>query len=157
MTWAEARSFCQTDAPGEGDLASIHDKATNDFLTTLTTEYSLIGGTDEGSEGVWRWSDGSSWDYENWHSGEPNNAGGGQQVALKVAQKYTDTGTWDDGYDYRNYPFICQSKTSVPTATTQTTTTISPTSTTATTTTTTSSTTTSGKELIRGKVCFPFF
>ena len=103
LNWNEARSFCQTDAPGKGDLASIHDKATNDFLQTLTTEYSFLGGTDEGSEGVWRWSDGSPWDYENWSPGQPDNAAGRQPYALKYS-----TGKWDDGYAGAN-PFICQS------------------------------------------------
>ena len=24
-------------------------------------------------EGVWQWSNGDPWSYENWHAGEPNN------------------------------------------------------------------------------------
>ena len=102
MTWKEARRTCQANAPGEGDLASIHDQATNDFLHTLTTEYSFIGGTDEGSEGVWRWSDGTPWDYENWSRGQPDNLKGSQHYLLMFS-----TGKWDDGWDGA-HPFICQ-------------------------------------------------
>ena len=33
-----------------------------------------LGGSDQEQEGVWRWADGSSWDYNNWRNrtGEPN-------------------------------------------------------------------------------------
>ena len=43
MNWTDARAFCQATAPYNGDLASVPDQATNDFLTTLTTERVLIG------------------------------------------------------------------------------------------------------------------
>ena len=36
LPWTEARAHCQGLSAG-GDLASVPDQATNDFLTTLTT------------------------------------------------------------------------------------------------------------------------
>ena len=90
---------------GNGDLASIPDKATNDFLITLTTAYTWIGATDADSEGVWRWSDGTPWGYENWN-GEPDNAGNKQHYG---AINWGRAGLWDDGYVDAFYPFICES------------------------------------------------
>ena len=43
-TWTAARAFCQAQTPHSGDLASVSDQDTNDFLTTLTNETVWIGG-----------------------------------------------------------------------------------------------------------------
>ena len=75
---------------------------------TSTTEYCFIGGTDAGSEGVWRWSDETPWDYDNWARGQPDNRKGSQHYLLKFS-----SGKWDDGWDGAN-PFICQSTPGIP-------------------------------------------
>ena len=49
-----------------GHLASIHSKAEDDFLVSLSTSSFWIGGTGTGYPGDWTWSDGSSWDYTHW-------------------------------------------------------------------------------------------
>ena len=43
-TWSAARAHCQAQTPHSGDLASVPDQDTNDFLTTLTNETVWIGG-----------------------------------------------------------------------------------------------------------------
>ena len=40
-TWTEAQTFCHAFG---GELASVPDKGTNDFLAQLTTEEAWIGG-----------------------------------------------------------------------------------------------------------------
>ena len=106
MTWDAARSFCWTSAHHGGELASVPDQATNDFLTTLTSDRAWIGGTDEGSEGDWRWSDGTPWSYDSWKVKEPNNAGGSQHYSVI---NYKGIGNWDDERGWNKMPFICQS------------------------------------------------
>ena len=110
LPWTEARAYCQ-DLSAGGDLASVPDQATNDFLrkhvTTVPTVPSWIGATDEGSEGSWRWSDGSAWGYENWAPGNPDNFNSNQHHALFNWGQ--GSGLWDDADDYWAYPFICQS------------------------------------------------
>ena len=55
------------------NLASIPDKKTNEFLSSLTKENAWIGGYRNESE-HWTWSDGSQWTgYENWFDDQPSN------------------------------------------------------------------------------------
>ena len=91
----EARASCQanTPAPYNGDLASVPDQATNDFLTTLTTDLVWIGGNDIDTEGTWVWSDGTPWNYDSWRPGEPTNTNGEEDG---LVLNYGETGLWND-------------------------------------------------------------
>ena len=70
--WAAGRTACQSLG---GDLASIHSAAENAAVLAVIPQSAApwIGATDAVSEGTWRWSDGTPWDYSNWLPGEPNN------------------------------------------------------------------------------------
>ena len=104
-TWVEARSFCLSVAQTNGDLASIPDQATNEFLTTLSTDISYIGASDAESEGTWKWSDGTPWGFQNWAPGEPNNNGGSGHFG---AINFNGVGLWDDDSEFVPRPFFCQ-------------------------------------------------
>ena len=106
MTWDAARRFCQSSAHHGGELASVPDQAANVFLTTLTSARAWIGGTDEGSEGDWRWSDGTPWSYDSWKVNEPNNLWGSQHYSVI---NHKGIGNWDDERGWEKMPFICQS------------------------------------------------
>ena len=104
MDWSEANDLCKA-TKLISTLASIPDDTTNDFLTTLTTEKAWIGGyrKSDGSWGVW--TDGSTWGYTNWRSGQPNNKEGNQNY---VVLNYKETGKWnDEESDGRRY-VLCQ-------------------------------------------------
>ena len=101
IMWVEARNFCLS-LPNIGDLVSIPDQATNEFLTTLSTDISYIGASDAETEGTWKWTDGTTWGFENWAPGEPNNYGGPQNFAV-----IRNTGLWDD-VGYETLHFFCQ-------------------------------------------------
>ena len=101
--WADARTFCLSFNESKGDLVSIPDQFTNDFLTTLSSSRSWIGASDAVYEGDWRWNDGTAWRYESWTANEPNNAGHDQNYAL-----INHLGHWNDEYASAELPFFCQ-------------------------------------------------
>ena len=104
-----ARAECREEH--EGDLASVPDQDTNNFLASLTTSRVWIGGHDSDQEGTWAWSDGTPWDFQNWASGEPGNHNNvTDQDYLYI--NYQSAGLWDDaGTEFRT-GFICQQETS---------------------------------------------
>ena len=80
LSWDDARAYCQENVPYNiGDLASIPDAGTNDFLQTLIQDaYIWVGGLrndSTNSTSTWTWSDGTPWDEQNtfWFDGQPNN------------------------------------------------------------------------------------
>ena len=86
-------------------LASVSNKITNDFLSSLTSERAWIGGS-KSSDGSWSWTDGSKWTgFVSWDDGEPNNLGG---VEDKLETNYGGSGLWNDIYDWIELGHICQ-------------------------------------------------
>uniref|UniRef100_A0A8C9ZB70 C-type lectin domain-containing protein n=1 Tax=Sander lucioperca TaxID=283035 RepID=A0A8C9ZB70_SANLU len=78
-SWVDAEvHFCK--AAG-GNLASVHSEEEHVFLRTFINQVtgenqtSWIGGFDSVQEGVWMWSDGSTFDYKQWGAGEPSSGG----------------------------------------------------------------------------------
>jgi regenerating islet-derived protein 4 len=62
-SWNNAENDCATYG---AHLTSIHSKAEDDFVYSLSTSDFYIGAYYGG--GFWRWSDGSAWNYTNWYS-----------------------------------------------------------------------------------------
>ena len=73
LSWTGASKQCQKISSSKsGDLASAPDEQTNYFLSLLTHKRGLLGGF-KNDEGDWSWSDGSAWQYELWHEGQPSD------------------------------------------------------------------------------------
>ena len=104
-TWTDARSFCLSVGQTNGDLASIPDHTTNEFLTTLSTKISYIGASDLNLKGTWIWTDGTPWNFEKWAPGQPDNNNGPQNF---VTINYHGVGLWDDDTETYPRPFFCQ-------------------------------------------------
>jgi hypothetical protein len=128
MTWPKARAYCQANFK---ELASIHDKASNDYIAQLClSNLASLGGVRNGGGACWVgandiktentmiWSDGTSIDFSDWHKGEPNNVKSRDvHGVLKeedvveyrlVAGGLQGKGAWNDNRDDRMYPFICE-------------------------------------------------
>ncbi len=75
-----------------GHLAKITSAALNDSLFAATNGYVWIAGTDEETEGTWKFDNCEVLPYFNFHSGEPNNFGDGED--------YLELATTGDWYDY---------------------------------------------------------
>ena len=75
FTWAEAKA----DAEQRGaHLATvIHAREWTDLKAVLGEQLNgknlWLGGTDEGTEGSWRWITGEKWSFTNWRVNEPGN------------------------------------------------------------------------------------
>lgn len=128
MNWQAAREFCTQKG---GYLAVISSQSENTFIKTrfasLTPNHGTwLGGSDEASEGTWKWIKNQKWIYSNWSPGEPNNfyfdmTDSGQPNLLPEFGQgehylimYKD-GTWNDGlsvnrgtYDYQPMSSLCE-------------------------------------------------
>ncbi|KAK6291612.1 hypothetical protein J4Q44_G00373960 [Coregonus suidteri] len=73
-TWPEAERKCLLLG---GNLASVHSLPQYRFLQSLIQESRVqrtwIGAYDAMKEGLWLWSDGSRFNYQNWAPGQPSN------------------------------------------------------------------------------------
>lgn len=106
MSWSDAHHFA---AAVGGYLATATSSEENKWLADTFGTAALgrklwLGGTDEGTESFWRWTNGEGWRFEHWNSPEPNNNGGSEHaLALKP------DGWWIDanGYDL-NLPFVVE-------------------------------------------------
>ena len=71
-------------------------------------ENAYFGFSDESSEGNWKWVNGTSTSYTNWHSGEPSNQDGIEHYAM-FYENFQD-GTWNDadGIIDAGCAYICE-------------------------------------------------
>ena len=87
QSWPQARKTCQVYVPANGDLASVPNSATNDFLRKLSAvpgaEFVWLGGEKTG--GVWQWSDGTPWGFDAWSAGQPSAGSGVNSVCLSLS------------------------------------------------------------------------
>ena len=108
MAWQEAQEHCQM--VSGGDLASIPDEDTNRFLQTLTKENADVwvgGHRSSGNGEEWMWSDGTSWQFNNWFQGQPDNLGG---VQTHLSFNFDNSGHWDDDFAFEEKSFLCSHK-----------------------------------------------
>ena len=76
VTWHQAKQ--QAEDMG-GHLATLTSDAENTYVYDNFGEAGAwLGGTDEDSEGTWRWVTGEPWGYTRWHSVQPDNASSGE-------------------------------------------------------------------------------
>uniref|UniRef100_A0A8C9ZFB4 C-type lectin domain-containing protein n=1 Tax=Sander lucioperca TaxID=283035 RepID=A0A8C9ZFB4_SANLU len=94
-----------------GSRCFIHSEEEHVFLRTFINQVSgankvtWMGGFDSVQEGVWMWSDGSTFNYKHWGAGEPSN-GGGVENCLEM--NYNDN--WNDAPCNLIFPFLCSKK-----------------------------------------------
>ena len=109
ITWQQAERRCEWKG---GHLAVIESSTENFLLYSAMKakgyENAYFGYSDKSSEGNWKWVNGTSTAYTNWHSGEPNNQDGIEHYAM-FYEKFQD-GTWNDadGIIDAGCAYICE-------------------------------------------------
>lgn len=95
-TWFDAEAAARA---WGGHLVTIGDVLENAFVQSAFSSYGnvWIGLSDEAQHGSYVWSSGDPLTYTNWSSGQPNNAGSRDYVALQ------GDGTWADFAASANY------------------------------------------------------
>ncbi|KAI4886172.1 hypothetical protein NFI96_009599, partial [Prochilodus magdalenae] len=79
-SWSDSRQDCRQRG---ADLVTIKSREEQDFTKMLTQgEKVWIGLTDQDTEGVWRWVDGSALTTGFWRSGEPNSRVGDEDCVV---------------------------------------------------------------------------
>ncbi|KAI8778039.1 lymphocyte antigen 75 [Biomphalaria glabrata] len=107
--WHGGRKYCESLG---ANLPSIHSRLENDFLNRIAIEYGVyeiwIGLHDSSQETVFEWTDGTSYNFQRWLAGEPNN----YRSSEDCVELYY--GNWND--DNCNYvrPYVCVKKLGVP-------------------------------------------
>ena len=96
----EAESHCQSEG---GHLASVTSEEEHRMVAAVAEYKVWIGGSDQEEEGVWRWSDGSKWDYHRWLLGDGKQGGMRNCVKLEGGQGYMM-----DADCTNSQPLICQ-------------------------------------------------
>jgi len=108
LPWPEAKKRCEEMG---GHLVSITSPQEQKFVCSLIAQSGIpvdrrsaipgqwvewqdkfwLGGTDEGSEGRWRWVDGSPWEYALWAPKQPDGDGDFLNICPHLG------GSWNDG------------------------------------------------------------
>lgn len=102
MTWGDARDYCESRG---GELACVTSEAEWAQAKSLMDQSGCsvfwIGGV-RSSSGGFAWLDGSTWDYQQWASGEPNNDGGGEDC-VAVLKSHGSYAWYDVPNDVSSY------------------------------------------------------
>ena len=99
----DAEIACQDQG---GHLASIHSSEEQNFLmqTFNPSDAVWIGAVDTDHNGAWEWTDGSTFDFSNWVSGQPD----GKQYYAYMDCNDSPSGQWKDYYYNVHQQYICQ-------------------------------------------------
>jgi len=109
-TWDWAEQFCLKKG---AHLASVTSNSTNQYILRGIMKRNInenmwIGGTDKDEEGVWKWADGSPWEFTDWQTGRPGRPNERQNCLHYDA--FVDFKWYDYRCYDRSYKFLCSQK-----------------------------------------------
>ncbi|XP_071789139.1 uncharacterized protein [Asterias amurensis] len=102
-TWDSASSECKKLG---AELASIHNDGTQSYMSVrmnTLSSWMWIGLNDKAVEGTYVWTDGSSYDYNNWSPGHPKT-----DDCVAMVSGANNYGLWRTRPCTKNYYYVCQ-------------------------------------------------
>uniref|UniRef100_A0A087YIV7 C-type lectin domain-containing protein n=3 Tax=Poecilia formosa TaxID=48698 RepID=A0A087YIV7_POEFO len=102
-TWEESRKYCQSKG---ADLMVINSSSKQVFGNKFQ-KYMWIGLTDQETDGIWKWVDGSQVNPTYWSSGEPN---GQTQENCGNIKSFNLENSWNDEQCTHSLHWICELK-----------------------------------------------
>lgn len=102
-SWAEQQTYCNTFG---GQLASIPNVETNNFLLAMIKQETFVGGRTV-DESEWSWTDGTPFTFTNWASSEPYPSDG-LVIELVKGHKSRPDGTWNGVRQSEAKHALCQ-------------------------------------------------
>uniref|UniRef100_H3D482 C-type lectin domain-containing protein n=1 Tax=Tetraodon nigroviridis TaxID=99883 RepID=H3D482_TETNG len=105
--WKDSRDYCKTK---RADLAIIKTQEEMTFINSLfgSDKEVWIGLTDEGSEGQWKWVDGSPLTTAFWGDNQPNSYDGRNQDCVEFWHHATGNGDWNDEHCNVENNWMCK-------------------------------------------------
>ncbi|KAL3056031.1 hypothetical protein OYC64_018690 [Pagothenia borchgrevinki] len=99
-SWEQSRDNCT--ARG-AHLVIVDRKEEQEFISSMTKEYTWIGLSDREEEGTWKWVDGSPLNLTFWKETQPDNG------AERTHGAYISPSAWWKDRSCRNHlPWICE-------------------------------------------------
>ena len=103
LPWPNAEFYCQSWSAG-AHLASIHSAEEQKFVRDNFPQNIWLGGSDLSQEDTWVWTDGTLWNYDDWHPGQPDDYKARQDCASLDGVEFK----WDDNGCGDNKLFLCK-------------------------------------------------
>ncbi|XP_071361295.1 CD209 antigen-like protein D [Trachinotus anak] len=104
-TMSESQQFCETHG---AQLPIVSSEEEQIFLSSFPDSI-WIGLTDEETEGLWKWVDGTKATTVYWADGEPNNGGINQnENCVHITKWIADIKNWNDLPCNSKLDFICE-------------------------------------------------
>jgi len=102
--WEDAENFCKSCG---GHLASVHSEEEFEVIKDLSSTF-WLGGL-KGDDEMWKWTDGTDWDYENWDTefASKNNYGIDSRVYVNPVWNHEWRGV--PSYSWL-FGFVCKYK-----------------------------------------------
>ncbi|XP_072020013.1 LOW QUALITY PROTEIN: uncharacterized protein [Amphiura filiformis] len=119
LTWHEAQHWCEDNAIGDGNLATVYHPGLQSFLTAIMKAFPIdvwIGFYTDNVTPDWKWADGQPVDYTAWGQGQPDGDPM-QWSCVKMLNDPDMPGLWNDvacddndgAIDPQLNAFLCQS------------------------------------------------
>ncbi|XP_060135095.1 asialoglycoprotein receptor 1-like [Zootoca vivipara] len=106
-SWYDAENFCES---RNAHLASILTDEEQNFVTSLLSDPTWIGLTDETEEGKWEWTDGSQFEKQYWSHKQPayrRHNGVVEQDCVSIVPT-SNNYNWNDAYCHEQHRWVCK-------------------------------------------------